>query len=184
MTLLDPPTSPDSVWAQPSVTTSPVISTRTSGIWTWTLPQHRRLPAWQDFQITLKYKVGPLVCRTTLRGLYGPVIVQTLPANSSNTSGPFAIGANVYDPDPGGSIDKVIFEVLDSSGTSIAVFTEYTSPYCLGGDSGGVCRALRPFIDNWPGTTQRIVNGTYNDPDPRPGQRYHRQSTRGPNHYD
>ena len=158
---------------------SQVINTGTSGDFDldFTAPigsyRHHR-----DFQVTLNYRVGNLTCQTTVRGLYGPVIEPTLPANSTQITGPFAIGANAYDPDPGGSINKVVFEVLDSTGTSVAVFTEYTSPYCLGGDNGSVCNTLRPYTDNWPGTSQRIANGIYTIRMSAQDNDNHRQSTR------
>jgi hypothetical protein len=157
---------------------SQVINTGTSGDLNldFTAPiggyRHHR-----DIQVTLDYRVGNLTCQTTLRGLFGPVIEPTLPPNGTNITGPFSIGAQAYDPDPGGSINLVVFEVLDSTGTSIVSWTDDTSPYCLG-ESGGVCRTLRPYVSNWPGTSRRIANGTYTIRFSAQDNDNHKQSTR------
>lgn len=134
----------------------------------------------RDFTLTLDYTMGGMACSTTVTGRFGPVVTVTVPA--APISGPFSIEAQAYDPDPGGVIQRVYFEVRNSSGTTVYTRYEYTEPYCLFGVTGGVCRTADPS-GNWPGTSIPMDNDTYTlyvvarDDDPGYNPR-HRQSTR------
>lgn len=94
-------------------------------------------------------------CSATVSGRYGPVVEPQVP--KSPISGKFVISANAYDPDSDGSIKNVQFEVRNSAGDAVYTTTDTKSPYCL---AGGSCNALTPF-ENWPGTNNKITNGTY-----------------------
>jgi hypothetical protein len=111
-----------------------------------------------DFTLTIDYSVGGLSCVETIDGRYGPEIQAVMP--SDPIGGPFTIQAIATDPDPGGSIRRVHFEVHDSSGNTVYTHYEYSSPYCIAGDGGGACYTIDP-AGNWPGTNVQIQNGAY-----------------------
>jgi hypothetical protein len=115
-----------------------------------------------DFTLRMNYKVGPLDCPArTISGPYGPVVSAVVtPQPQDNIQDNFSVGATASDPDPGGTISQVKFDVYDSSGRYVGGATEYTSPYCLFGDSGGVCNTGSP-MGFWPNSSNRITNGTY-----------------------
>ena len=104
----------------------------------------------RDFRINLTYQMGPLTCSKTLVGRFGPVVSVNMPANP--ITGPFRIEADAYDPDPGGQVGRVVFEVRNSAGVVVYTRSEYTEPWCINGDSGGVCNTINPS-GNWPGTS-------------------------------
>ncbi len=129
----------------------------------------------RDWIIHLDYTVGYLKCSIDLRGRFGPVITPIMPAVVTAPS--FTIGANVTDPDPGGTISQVYFEVYDrTGGAPIYRHTETSAPWCLNGDSGGVCTPIS--ADSWPNGVPIVSGATYTitmqarDNDP------HRQYTR------
>jgi hypothetical protein len=129
----------------------------------------------RDWIIHLDFSVGNLICAVDLRGRYGPVITPNLPAVV--TAPTFTIGATVTDPDPGGSISRVYFEVYDSTGGApIYSETDFGSPWCLNGDSGGACNPISAYA--WPNGVPIVSGATYTitmrarDNDP------HRQYTR------
>jgi hypothetical protein len=115
-----------------------------------------------DFNLTMNYRVGTLDCPArTITGPYGPLVTAVVsPQPQNNLQGNFSVGATASDPDPGGTINKVIFEVYDSNGSFVGGTTEYIAPYCLFGDSGGPCNTGSP-MGLWPNSNNRIVNGTY-----------------------
>jgi hypothetical protein len=115
-----------------------------------------------DFSLRVNYKVGPLVCPPrTITGPYGPIVNAVVsPQPQNNIQGGFSVGATASDPDPGGSISQVKFDVYDASGRYVGGTTEYLFPYCLFGDSGGVCNPGSP-MGFWPNSSNRIENGTY-----------------------
>ncbi len=115
-----------------------------------------------DFTLTMNYRVGTLDCPArTISGPYGPVVSAVVnPQPQNNIQGNFSVGATASDPDPGGTINRVVFEVYDSTGSFVGGTTEYNSPYCLFGDSGGVCNTGSP-MGLWPNSNNRITNGTY-----------------------
>lgn len=115
-----------------------------------------------DFTLTMGYKVGSLECPPrTIGGPYGPVVTAVInPQPQNNIQGSFSVGAAASDPDPGGTISQVNFEVYDSGGQLVGKTTQYNSPYCLFGDSGGVCNLGSP-MGLWPNSDNRITNGTY-----------------------
>ncbi|CAG0936622.1 hypothetical protein TFLX_05503 [Thermoflexales bacterium] len=124
----------------------------------------------RDWMLGLDYRMGTLNCHVDLRGRYGPVITPSMP---SLVTGPtFDVRANVTDPDPGGTIDEVYFEVLDNTNAVIYSRTDGSAPYCL--RSG--CSTISSYA--WPnGTT--INNGatytiTFRALDQDPHQQYTR----------
>jgi hypothetical protein len=110
----------------------------------------------------MSYKIGTLDCPPrTISGPFGPVVTAVInPQPQNNLQGSFSVGANASDPDPGGTIHQVKFEVYDSAGHYMGGTTEYNSPYCLFGDSGGTCNMGSP-MGFWPNSNNRIANGTY-----------------------
>lgn len=115
-----------------------------------------------DFTLTINYQVGSLVCPArTIGGPYGPVVNELVrPQPQDNIQGNFSVGVTASDPDPGGTINQVNFEVYDSAGRYVGGATEYIAPYCLFGDSGGVCNMGFP-LGLWPNSSNYIQNGTY-----------------------
>jgi hypothetical protein len=115
-----------------------------------------------DFNLTMNYRVGTLDCPArTITGPYGPVVTAVVnPQPQNNLQGNFSVGATASDPDPGGTINKVIFEIYDSNGSFVGGTTDYFPPYCLFSDSGGTCNTGSP-MGLWPNSNNRIVNGTY-----------------------
>ena len=111
-----------------------------------------------DFNITVSYLVADLVCPPVTRtGRFGPIVeVDPEPANPITT--PFFIQAQASDPD--GSIDRVRFEIYDSSGEYIGYQNDYQWPYCIFGDSGGTCRT-HTVGDYWPNSSIPISNDDY-----------------------
>jgi len=116
-----------------------------------------------------------LTCAVDLQGRYGPVITPNMP--SVVTVPNFTVRAIVTDPDPGGTINQVYFEVYDSTGGApIYNHTETAAPWCLNGDSGGVCTPISSYA--WPNGVPIVSGATYTitmraqDNDP------HRQYTR------
>jgi hypothetical protein len=111
----------------------------------------------RDWIVGLDYTVGNLTCRIDLQGRYGPVIEPTVPAV---VSGPiFQVGANAYDPDPGGTIANVYFEVYDRTNSVVYNRTEYIAPYCLNGDNGSTCNQIGSYF--WPNGVPIINGATY-----------------------
>jgi hypothetical protein len=91
-------------------------------------------------------------------GKYGPAL--TAEASEPNPiDSPFYVQAFASDPD--GTIGRVRFEVWDQTETNILGYqNEFVAPYCLFGDSGGVCN-FRDLGSFWPNTSNVIQNGTY-----------------------
>jgi hypothetical protein len=124
----------------------------------------------RDWIVGLDYIVGNLNCHVDLQGRYGPVIEPTLPAVVTTST--FDVRANAYDPDPGGTIRNVFFDVYDSTGSIVYTRTDGQAPYCL--RSG--CNPLSSYV--WPSGTAIKSGATYTitvraqDDDP------HRQNTR------
>ncbi|HTP07117.1 MAG TPA: hypothetical protein VMP08_02615 [Anaerolineae bacterium] len=129
----------------------------------------------RDWIIELEYVGGSVICGTGLQGRYGPVIQLTVPAVVNEPT--FTVSADVTDPDPDGSITQVYFEVYSNAGGA-PVYTdvEMAAPYCLGGESGGVCNPISSYA--WPNgvpiddgeTYTMTIRARDNDP--------HRQYTR------
>jgi TadE-like protein len=115
-----------------------------------------------DFTLTMNYQVGTLVCPPrTIGGPFGPVVAAVVnPQPQNNLQGNFSVGATASDPDPGGTISQVKFDVYDSSGNYVGGRTELVAPYCLFGDTNGVCNTGSP-IGLWPNSTNQITNGIY-----------------------
>jgi hypothetical protein len=113
----------------------------------------------RDYEVTLSYTIGSLVCPAVLvTGLYGPT-VEITPQPPNPITQPFYIRANASDPD--GTINRVRFEVWDATETNILGYNNDTAaPYCLFGDSGGNC-LTRSLGNYWPNSTNVISNGTY-----------------------
>jgi len=112
-----------------------------------------------DFTLTINYTVGNLTCVRTIDGRYGPEIRAVMP-DDNPIDEPFTIQALAWDPDPGGSIYRVNFEVHDATGQTVYSKNEFSSPYCINGDNGRTCYTINP-TGNWPGTQVRIQNGAY-----------------------
>jgi hypothetical protein len=115
-----------------------------------------------DFTLTLKYKVGSMGCpNLTIGGPYGPVVsAEVSPQPQDNITGSFSVSATASDPDPGGRISQVIFDVYNSAGQYMGGVTDNNSPYCLFGSSGGACNTGSP-MGFWPNSNNTIANGTY-----------------------
>lgn len=111
-----------------------------------------------DFGIVLHYTVGSLDCSTPLEGRYGPDVDPVVPVYPVTAS--FTISALPDDPDSDGSINKVNFEVRDSSNVVVYSHDETQPPYCINSDSGGVCTPIT-LPGMWPGTSITIINGDY-----------------------
>ncbi len=112
----------------------------------------------RDWMIGLDYKVGNLICHIDLQGRYGPVITPSLP--SVVTAPTFVVSAEATDPDPGGSIHQVYFEVYDSSGAPpIWTTIERAAPYCLNGDDGINCYPISSYA--WPNGVFIVSGATY-----------------------
>ncbi len=107
----------------------------------------------RDWTLGLDYTVGDLICHLDLRGRFGPVITPTMP--SLVTSATFDVRATVTDPDPGGSINQVYFEVYDDTNSVIYSRTDSNSPYCLA--SG--CAAISAY--QWPNGVAITSGDTY-----------------------
>lgn len=113
----------------------------------------------RDFEVQLDYTVGSLTCPLkSVTGNYGPIV--TAEASEPNPiENPFYVQAFASDPD--GTINRVRFEVWDQTETNILGYqNELTPPYCLFGDTGGVCN-VRDIGGYWPNTSNIIQNGTY-----------------------
>jgi hypothetical protein len=102
--------------------------------------------------------VGSLDCSTPLEGRYGPDVDPVVPVYPVTAS--FTISALPDDPDSDGSINKVNFEVRDSSNVVVYSHDETQPPYCINSDSGGVCTPIT-LPGMWPGTSITIINGDY-----------------------
>jgi len=121
----------------------------------------------RDWIIGLDYTVGNLKCHIDLQGRYGPVIQPTVPAVV--TSSTFQVGAAANDPDPGGTINNVYFEVYDRTNSVVWSRTDYSAPYCL--NSG--CNPISSYA--WPNGVPIVSGATYtitmraqdNDPHPQ-----------------
>jgi hypothetical protein len=111
-----------------------------------------------DWSVTINYTVGGLACSLNVIGRYGPEVTAVMPANP--VTGAFAISANASDPDPGGSVGRVQFVILNSAGTVVHDWTENSAPWCFRGDNGSACTTLRPWTDRW-SNGALITNGTY-----------------------
>lgn len=126
-----------------------------------------------DFNLRISYTVGGLSCSADLTGREGPDLSAVMP--SIPVRGAFAVEALAMDPDYGGSINKVVFNVYDVGPpvTNVGNATERTAAYCLFG--GGSPCAARSVGDTWPGSSVVISNGDYyilmvatdNDPHPQ-----------------
>ena len=137
----------------------------------------------RDWIIHLDYTVGNLNCPVDLHGRYGPVITPSMP--SVVTAATFTVGATATDPDPGGTITQVYFEVYDSTGGApIFTHSEGTAPWCLNGDSGGVCTPISSYA--WPNGVPIVSNAIYTitmrarDNDPH--RQYHAHRRNDPVH--
>ncbi len=112
----------------------------------------------RDWTLHLDYTVGTLTCGVDLRGRYGPVITPSMP--SLVTASTFTVQALVSDPDPGGSISQVYFEVYDSTGGApIYNGTESVAPWCLNGDNGTTCNSISSYA--WPNGVPIVSGATY-----------------------
>jgi hypothetical protein len=112
----------------------------------------------RDWTIHLDYTVGNLTCDVNLQGRYGPIITPSMP--SLVTAPTFTVQALASDPDPGGSIYQVYFEVYDSTGGApIYNGTENTAPWCLNGDNGSVCNPISSYA--WPNGVPIVSGATY-----------------------
>jgi hypothetical protein len=120
----------------------------------------------RDFSIGMDYRVGDTECHVNLHGLYGPVVSPTPDRPIPTITGAFSISASASDPDPGGSVNNVKFEVRDVTGAYALGYTNpiLTARYCLfGRTNGGNCRT-RTVGQYWPagnGNGQQIMNGDY-----------------------
>jgi hypothetical protein len=107
----------------------------------------------RDWIVGLDYMVGDLPCHVDLQGLYGPVITPSLPSLVTGTT--FDVRAAATDPDPGGTIAEVYFEVSDNTNSVIYSRTDGSAPYCL--RSG--CTAISSYA--WPNGTAINSSATY-----------------------
>ena len=112
----------------------------------------------RDWIIGLSYTVGGLACGSEVRGRYGPIIQPTVPAVVNGPT--FEVSADASDPDPGGTITQVYFEVYDSTG-GVPIFnhTETSAPWCLNGNAGGVCNSVSSYA--WPNGVPIASGATY-----------------------
>jgi hypothetical protein len=70
------------------------------------------------------------------------------------------VSATASDPDSGGSVSQVYFEVYDSSGGApIYSRIDSTAPYCLNGASGGTCHTISSYT--WPNGVPINSGATY-----------------------
>jgi hypothetical protein len=115
-----------------------------------------------DFDFTINDAAGNvlLTCPSrALTGNYGPLVEFDPPRPIPTITGPFSIGATASDPD--GTINRVRFEVYNSSGVNLGSYDDTNGePYCFFGSSGGVCNT-RTRGQNWPGGAIPIQNGTF-----------------------
>jgi hypothetical protein len=124
-----------------------------------------------DWQGTINYNVVPdigptLACTIQMTGKEGPKIYPTF-SPSTNFNTPFSIRAVVDgNTGPDQNVNYIYFFVYDHTGSLVHYYKESTAPYCIFGDSGGVCKTMRPMVDHWwygassqPGPL--IVNDTY-----------------------
>jgi hypothetical protein len=113
-----------------------------------------------DFDFTINDDAGNVVltCSRSLTGQYGPLVAFDPPRPIPEITGPFSIGATAGDPD--GTINRVRFEIYDTSGANVGYYNEYSEPYCIFGDSGGICNT-RTRGQTWPNSSITIQNGTY-----------------------
>ena len=94
------------------------------------------------------------------------------------TAPTFTVEALASDPDPGGTISQVYFEVYDSKWWSahLQQDREHFAPWCLNGDNGTTCNTISSYA--WPNGVAIVSGATYTitmrarDNDP------HRQYTR------
>lgn len=112
----------------------------------------------RDWTVSLGYTVNDVTCSVDVTGHYGPVMQSLMPALP--VTGPFSIGANAYDPDADGSIRRVQFEVYDPTGTRAHAQVEALAPYCVFGESDGMCLVRQPYQEMW-NDGAPIVNGVY-----------------------
>ena len=111
-----------------------------------------------DFTTTIYYTVGGLSCSKTVQGRFGPILTANVPQNPITDD--FTISATASDPDPGGSINRVVFEIRDINNNVVYQKTDNNAPYCINGSTGGVCNNI-VLPGNWPGTSNPILNGVY-----------------------
>jgi hypothetical protein len=121
----------------------------------------------RDWTLGLDYTVGDLICHLDLRGLFGPVITPSMPSLVTGTT--FDVRATVTDPDPGGTIDEVYFEVYNNTNSVIYSRTD-GAPYCL--RSG--CSDAYPGPMAWPSQRRDLYHYF-----PRPGK-IHTSNTPAP----
>ncbi|MBI3244115.1 MAG: pilus assembly protein [Chloroflexi bacterium] len=110
----------------------------------------------RDFRLTINYTVGGLNCSILVQGRYGPTVTANVPAGVVN--GPFTIGANAADTGEAGSINEVVFDIYNSAGIKVLSWRETGAPYCVNGDTGGVCKTLTPGL-NWPASNNSGPGG-------------------------
>ncbi len=112
----------------------------------------------RDWIVGLEYTAGSLTCYTELQGLHGPIVQPTIPPIVSGPA--FEVSATASDPDSGGSVSQVYFEVYDSSG-GVPIYSriDSTAPYCLNGASGGTCRTISSYT--WPNGVPINSGATY-----------------------
>jgi hypothetical protein len=85
------------------------------------------------------------------------------PAPPACATSSFVAQAMAYYPPAGyfdgAGIQRVVFQIYDPNNNKVFEKQEGTVPYCLNGDSGGVCASLG-LGDTWPGGSP-IVSGTH-----------------------
>ena len=70
------------------------------------------------------------------------------------------VSADASDPDPGGTITQIYFEVYDSTGGApIYTLADSGAPWCLNGSSNGVCNAISSYA--WPNGVSIVSGATY-----------------------
>lgn len=113
----------------------------------------------RDFEMTLNYSVGGLLCPAKqITGRYGPTVSLNPPLPNPVTA-PFTVQASASDPD--GSISRVRFEVWNAAETiRLGYYDDLAPPYCLFDDAGGICISAGLGY-NWPNGSTPIANGRY-----------------------
>lgn len=93
-------------------------------------------------------------------------ITEMDPAPPACVDASFVARAIAYYPPAGyfdgAGIQRVIFRIYDPNGTQVYEKQENSTPYCINGDSGGICSVL-PIgsVWTWPNPDVPVISGTH-----------------------